>query len=63
MGCRDIAAIIGGTSPAQAGVVEQDDLSSGRERIGHGRIPVVERPGEVLQSNGSPEPPPNRRYA
>jgi hypothetical protein len=41
---RDVA---GGTP--DAGVVEQDDLPSGGERIGHGGIPVVERSGEVLQ--------------
>ncbi len=31
-------------------IVEEDDLPSGRERIAHGRIPVVERPREVLQA-------------
>jgi hypothetical protein len=36
--------------PADSGVLEEDDLSSGSERIGHRRIPVVERPGEVLQT-------------
>src|SRR5712671_4618879 len=30
-------------------VVEEDDLTSGGERIGHGRVPVVESPGEVLE--------------
>ena len=39
--------VAGGT--AHAGVVEQNDLPSGGELIGHGRIPVVERSGEVLQ--------------
>ena len=42
---RDFA---GGTS--HAGVVEQDDLSSGGERISHRWIPVVEGPGEMLQA-------------
>src|SRR6185295_13819004 len=31
-------------------VIEEDDLPSGRERIAHGGIPVVERPREVLQA-------------
>ena len=42
---RDVA---GGTP--HASVVEQDDLPSGGERISHRGIPVVERPGEVLQA-------------
>jgi len=33
----------------QASVVEEDDLPSGRERIGDCGIPVVERAGEVLK--------------
>jgi hypothetical protein len=43
-GRRDLA----GRAP-HAGVVEQDDLPSRGERVGHRGIPVVERPGEVLQ--------------
>src|SRR6267378_6657402 len=42
---RDVA---GGTP--NAGVVEQDDLPCGGKRISHRWIPVVERPGEVLQA-------------
>src|SRR6266849_7430953 len=34
-----------------AGVVEQNDLALGREPIGHRRIPMVHRPGEVLVEN------------
>jgi hypothetical protein len=34
-----------------AGVVEQNDLSFSREAIGHRRIPMVHRPGEVLVEN------------
>ena len=37
-------------------VVEQDDLTSGGERISHCGIPVVERPSEVLKKEqGEPE--------
>src|SRR5712671_610195 len=45
-------------------VVEEDDLTSGGERIGDGRVPVVESPGEVLQeeqrSSGAVTEPPVR---
>src|SRR6202022_694267 len=34
-----------------AGVVEQNDLALRREAIGHRRIPMVHRPGEVLVEN------------
>src|SRR5262245_18870701 len=34
---------------AHARVVEQDDLPLPGERIDHGGVPVVERPGEVLK--------------
>ena len=46
--CRDRRRYLP-AGAADAGVVEQDDLSSSRERIGHRWIPVVERSGEVLQ--------------
>jgi hypothetical protein len=42
---RDVA---GGTP--NAGVVEQDYLPCGGKRISHRWIPVVERPGEVLEA-------------
>src|SRR5258705_390043 len=42
---RDVA---GGTP--NAGVVEEDYFPSGGKRISHRWIPVVERPGEVLQA-------------
>src|SRR6267154_2041398 len=44
-GFRDVAV---GTP--NAGVVEEDDVPCGGKRISHRWIPVVERPGEVLQA-------------
>ena len=40
----------GGTP--QAGALEQNHFASRGERIGDGRIPVVERAGEVLETEG-----------
>ena len=36
---------------SQAGALEQDDLAAPGERVGDGRVPVVQGPGEVLQED------------
>ena len=45
-------AIVVGTSPVERpmpGIVEEDDLPPGGQRVDNGRIPIVERPGEMLE--------------